>query len=144
MSRGYFAIGITGAKSPENVGTLMRTASNFGAAFTFTVGRRYSDRAANTVKSWRHLPHFDWDFVRVPRDALVVAIEIQEGAKPLSDFTHPERALYMLGAEDTGVPEEMPRDYTVYVPTRECMNVAVTGGIVMYDRQTKEGQNGNS
>lgn len=41
MKRGYFGIGIYHTKNVLNVGTLWRSAHNFGASFIFTVGMRY-------------------------------------------------------------------------------------------------------
>lgn len=42
------------AKKEVNLGTLMRSAFNFGAAYVFTVGRRYSEQASDTVRAVRH------------------------------------------------------------------------------------------
>lgn len=47
-ARGFFGIGIERSKTEHNVGTLWRTADLLGAAFIFTVGRRYKPRQANS------------------------------------------------------------------------------------------------
>ena len=58
--RGYYGIGIDHAKTSVNVGTLWRSAANMGAAFIFTIGRRYPHHCfvprADTVKAWRQIP----------------------------------------------------------------------------------------
>ena len=41
-SEGFCAIGIVNAKNPTNNGTLWRSAYQFGAAFTFTVGKLHT------------------------------------------------------------------------------------------------------
>ena len=41
MMKGYFEIGIYQPKYEENIGTLMRSAYQLGAAGVFTVGKRY-------------------------------------------------------------------------------------------------------
>ena len=59
MSRGYFAVGIYGCKTPENVGTLWRSATLYRAAFVFTVGARYRRfQASDTAKTPNHTPLF--------------------------------------------------------------------------------------
>lgn len=41
MKKGYYGIGIYETKEETNVGTLWRSAQNFGADFIFTIGARY-------------------------------------------------------------------------------------------------------
>lgn len=139
--RGYFAVGIFHPKKEVNVGSLLRTAGILGAAFTFTIGRRYRPDCIDTTKSWRHVPlfHFDtldglWD--SMPFSCPVVGVEMGEHAIPLERFTHPERAIYLLGAEDHGLPPDvMKRCHSlVKLQGNISMNVAVAGSIVLYDR----------
>ena len=144
MSRGYYAIGIVGSKTPLNVGTLWRSAGIMGAQFIFTCGRRYPKQASDTIKAWKHVPLFEFDcsddlFNHVPKDCVPVAVELDAKARPLPKYHHPERAIYMLGAEDTGLPKnvlERCRDI-VQLPGERCLNVAVAGSIVLYDRLAK-------
>lgn len=142
-ARGYFGIGIVNAKTESNVGTLWRSAFQFGAAFIFTVGRRYRKQASDTTQTPRHIPLLEFqdavDF-RVPADCQLIAVEL--GGKPLDGFVHPERAVYLLGAEDHGLPK-WALDRCVYhlsIPTvrPESLNVAVAGAIIMQDRCRKE------
>lgn len=58
---------------------------------------------------------------------------------PLYDFAHPERAAYILGSEDHGVPPELisAAEHCVYIPGSYSLNVAVAGSFVIYDRYTK-------
>lgn len=144
--RGYFSIGIIGSKNELNVGTLWRSASNFGANSIFTVGRRYPDQASDTLKTWRHIPLYEYPdsetfFTAIPKGCIPIGVELDARAKPLANFTHPERAIYVLGAEDNGIPkrvlERLP--YIVSIPSEDCLNVAVAGSIVMYDRTVKLG-----
>lgn len=144
--RGYFAVGIEGAKTKENVGTLMRTAHALGAAFIFTIGRRYPQQASDTTKAWRHIPLFEYADVdqftaALPRDSEVIGVECaQRHPKPLTSFTHPERGVYVLGSEDRGMSGAMLDrcDRLVEIPNCSmCLNVATAGAIVMYDRCAK-------
>lgn len=148
MSRGYFGVGVWHPKTEVNVGTLMRTARCFGAAFAFTVGRRYSRQASDTPDVARHVPLFNFSTVddlanHLPSGCRLVGVELDERAKPLETFTHPVSACYLLGAEDHGLTEEMRQrcHELVYIPgSSHCLNVSVAGSIALYDRMAKRGR----
>lgn len=144
--RGYFGIGIYHGKTEANIGTLWRSAAILGADFIFTIGRRYKAQASDTMKTPRHIPLYnytDYDdfFKHVPYDCPVIAVELADNAVPLEKFEHPERCIYLLGAEDHGLPETILNRcrYTVQLLGDFCMNVATAGSIVMYDRAVKKG-----
>lgn len=139
--RGYFAIGAERMSKSLNLGNLMRSAHAFGGAFTFTIGATYSavEAIADTSRGHQHLPHYDWhsiDEMALPRGCKLVGVELIEGAVSLPRFLHPSRAAYVLGPEKGSLsPELLARcDMTVKIPTRFCINVAMAGAIVMYDR----------
>jgi tRNA (guanosine-2'-O-)-methyltransferase len=140
--RGYFGIGVERAKTLENLGTLWRSAACLGANFVFTVGDRYHRDPTDTIKSWRHLPYwrFDsWDDFRTPYDCITIGVELVEDAKPLERFAHPARCVYVLGPEDGSLSKaalERCQD-VVRFSSRYCLNVAVAGSVVLYDRQAK-------
>ena len=103
MSRGYYGIGVWHPKTETNIGTLWRSAYTYGAAFVFTVGRRYKRQSSDTVKTWRHIPLWNFvdtaDFIKhSPYDAQLICIELAENSHSLVNFVHPERAIYLLGA----------------------------------------------
>ena len=54
--RGFFGIGVWHPKHEINIGGLWRSACCFGAAFVFTVGRRYRNQPSDTLKAVRHIP----------------------------------------------------------------------------------------
>jgi len=142
--RGYYGIGIYNAKTETNMGTLWRSAYNFGADFIYTIGRRYKRQSSDTVKAYRHIPLFnfiDWqDFKNhIPYDCPLVCIEIDNRAKDLKDFIHPERCIYVLGAEDNGIPQKYLKTNQVIQinGSQYCLNVASAGSIIMYDRYVK-------
>ncbi len=147
MSRGYFAIGVFHAKNEVNIGTLLRSAHVFGAAFVFTVGKRYQRQASDTTKAWRHVPLFHFESIadlmeHAPYDCQVIGVEIDERSIDLPAFNHPERAVYLLGAEDGGLSSEAIEAVhrLVVIPgAARCLNVATAGSIVLYDRVAKEG-----
>lgn len=143
MIRGYFGIGVINLKQEVNYGTLFRSALCFGADFLFLIGKRFRKMSSDTVRGERHLPLFEFltvsDFIdHIPYGCQPVCIELDKQARPLAQLCHPERAVYILGPEDGGVPKELISRYTtVQIPTVFCLNVAVAGSIVMYDRISK-------
>lgn len=141
-TRGFFAIGVWHPKTKVNIGTLIRTAHIYGASLCFTIGRRYR-KQASAVKLDRHIPvlHFDtteqWRQA-MPANARLVAVEMSDEATPLAEYKHPERAIYLLGAEDHGLRADMMQGCEiVQLPGERSVNVAVAGSIVLYDRWTK-------
>lgn len=143
-ARGYFGIGIYNNKTQMNLGTLLRSAHAFGASFVFTIGRRYKKQCSDTSKSWRHLPVYNYkdyeDFnTHRPFDCRLICVEDCLWSIPLPIVSHPERCIYLLGAEDAGLPVRILQKHTVaHIPGGEyCFNVAVAGSIVMYDRYNK-------
>ena len=140
-ARGYFEVGVYCPKTETNVGTLWRSAFQLGAAGIFTIGRRYRQQASDTPKTPRHVPlrHFEsfdqWASSR-PHGAMLVGVEM--GGRALEDFTHPMQAVYLLGAEDHGLPpqilERCDRVVSLSAVRTESYNVAVAGSLVMYHR----------
>lgn len=124
-----------------NLGNLMRSAHAFGASFTFTIGATYQalEARADTSKGQWHLPHYDWaslDEMHLPRGCELVGVELTETAIDLPSFRHPLRAAYVLGPERGSLSDALLArcDYVVKIPTAFCINVAMAGAIVMYDR----------
>lgn len=143
MKKGYFGIGIYETKETTNVGTLWRSAQNFGADFIFTIGARYKKQRTDTCKTTRNIPLFEYknweDFEKhLPRESELVFIEQDDESKDLSNYKHPRQAVYILGAEDYGIPKELMKGKTkIQIESPMCLNVAVAGSIVMYDRNCK-------
>lgn len=146
--RGYFGIGIFHNRSKRNIGTLWRSAKLFNASFVFTIQMRYKWQPTDTQKAWRHVPFFHYedvdDFLKhIPHDCKLIGIELTEEATDIALFKHPERCVYLLGAEDTGLPEELLAlcHQVVKLPGKHSMNVSTAGSIVLYDRFLKDAKN---
>lgn len=144
MNRGYFGIGIYNGKTVYNLGTLWRSALILGADFIFTVGSRYKKQCSDTMQTPRHIPLYHYSaaqdfFDHVPYNCPVVAVELSEKSIPLEKYSHRERCIYLLGAEDGGIPAAVLDRCVdvVQVMGDYCYNVAVAGSIVMYDREVK-------
>lgn len=144
--RGYFEIGIYRGKTVANLGTLWRSAYQLGAAGIFVIGHRYKPMASDVYRTWRHIPlrqfkTFD-DFMEArPHDCPLVGVEM--GGTPLAGFSHPQRAMYLLGAEDNGLPSHVRAKCQSIVSLEairtESYNVAVAGSLVMYQRLAMRG-----
>lgn len=146
-SRGYYGVAVWSPKSEHNVGTLWRSAFLYDAAFICTVGAaRYQKQPGDTPHTSNHVPLLHYSgrddlLAHLPHSCALVGVELDERAVPLPKFAHPERAVYLLGAEDNGIPPSVlaachhvvkipgPRDWS--------MNVAAAGSVVLYDRWAK-------
>lgn len=124
-----------------NLGNLMRSAHGFGASFTFTIGATYRalEARADTSKGQLHLPHYNWANLaemQLPQGCALVGVELIDEAIDLPSFRHPLRAAYVLGPEMGSLsPPLLARcEHVVKIPTKFCVNVAMAGAIVMYDR----------
>lgn len=146
MSGGYFAVGIYGCKTEANVGTLWRSATLYGAAFVFTIGKRYRRQASDTPNTPLHTPllHFatvDDLHAHLPHGAPLIGVELDPRARLLTGYGHPERAVYLLGAEDDGLPlNVLDRCHSiVQIETLlpQSMNVATAGTVLLHDRHVK-------
>jgi len=140
-NRGFFEIGIYCTKTKVNVGTLWRSAYQLGAGGIFTIGKRFALQSSDTCKAHRHIPlrefvtFQEFQFAR-PKSSILVGVEFD--GKLLSKFHHPQQAMYLLGAEDSGLPEYILKQCQSIVSIESVRqasyNVAVAGSIVMYQR----------
>jgi tRNA G18 (ribose-2'-O)-methylase SpoU len=142
--RGYFGIGILNAKTETNIGTLWRSAFIMGASFIFTIGHRYKKQPSDTPQSWKHIPLYNYEsfeefYKIIPYDCQLIGIELDEKSIPIAEFKHPERCIYLLGAEDSGLTKEAINKChkLVILPGEYCLNVSVAGSIVLFDRIQK-------
>jgi len=138
----FFGIGIQNGKTPENLGVLWRSAQNMGASFIFTIGNRYAKQACDTHNAVKSMPYFHYDtfddfFNNLPKGARIVGVELSENAENLETFHHPQRCVYVLGAEDHGLSKQAieKSHFLVKFQSQLSLNVSVAGSIVMYDRQ---------
>jgi RNA methyltransferase, TrmH family len=120
-----------GVADPGNIGTLIRTADAFRAAISLTRGSAdpTSPKAlrASAGSIWR-VP-----FVEGGRGRRVALVA--HGGVPLADVDLHGEVTFLLGAERTGVPPEVPRDAEASIPIAraESLNVAVAGAIALYE-----------
>jgi tRNA G18 (ribose-2'-O)-methylase SpoU len=143
---GYCAIGVFRGKTEHNLGTLWRSAYILGAAYIFTVDHRYKKQPSDVVKAWARIPLFHYksfdDLLNnIPHDCRLVGVELTDKAIMLDEFDHPKRAIYLLGAENEGLSQEIldKCHYVIKLAGHSSLNVGVAGSIVMHDRALKMG-----
>lgn len=147
------AIALCNPKYPHNVGAAIRAASCFGIKQVWFTGNRVSldpkgkERLPREerMKGYKEveLRQFDY-FFDCYDDAVPVAVELSEGAELLTQFEHPEKALYVFGPEDGSINQVMRKHChrRVVIPTRHCTNLAAAIYIILYDRMLKRQQAG--
>ena len=147
--RGYFGIGIERSSKARNAGNLFRSAHAFGASFIFTIATHYSKQAtgSDTSNSREQIPFYQFNSVAdttFPEGCRLVGIELLDEAVELPLFKHPLQAAYVLGPERGSLSKELVDrcDHIIKIPTSFCINVAMAGAIVMYDRTISLGRFG--
>lgn len=145
----YFEIGVYQPRRELNIGTLWRSAYQLGAAGIFTIGRPYKRQPTDTTRTQRNIPLREYNSLeefleRRPVGAVLVGVEM--GGQPLAGFKHPECALYLLGAEDSGlgprIAGQCNRVVEIESVNYPSYNVAVAGSLVMYHRLITLGKPG--
>lgn len=144
MTEPTLSIGLTNPKSPVNVGLVMRASGCFGVDAVFYTGERY-DRAApfntDTQNASLSIP-LTW-VQSLPGDLAdstqVVCVELVEGAIPLNEYQHPDKALYIFGPEDGSIHQTVidQADAVVFIPTNGSLNLAAAVNVLLYDRRAK-------
>lgn len=127
---------------PGNVGTLIRTADAFGAsvALSEACADPTSPRAVRaTAGAIFRVPLVPWDDAPARRVALVA-----HGGEPLRDVDLAPPLTFLLGAERSGLPNELATDCcktTIPLPgAAESLNVAAAGAIALYEASRRGGR----
>ncbi len=140
-------IGLCNPKSPTNVGAVMRAAGCYQASEVRFTGTRFAQAAKYHTDTKDMAGKIDLKQMEsltdeLDQDTKIVCVELAEGATPLPQFQHPEKAIYIFGPEDSSIPQQVvdKADAVVYVPTIGCMNLAATVNVLLYDRLAKSNQ----
>lgn len=146
--RGYFGIGVEAVSKEQNGGTLARTAHAFGASFFFTIDSAINMRemrTTDTSDAFDHMPYYDYATaadIDLPKDCILVGVELTDEAVELPSFRHPTRAAYIFGPEMGNLSPEIMEQcaHVIKIPMKFCVNVGVAAAIVMYDRMISMGR----
>ena len=140
----FCCVGLVNPKSPENVGSVMRAAGCYGVDEVYYTGNRFELArrfATDTKQMVEKIPLLGVDDLMafIPQGCVPVVVDLIDGATPLPDYVHPERAFYIFGPEDGTLDPALygaVKD-VVYVPTQVCMNLAASVNVILYDRLAK-------
>jgi tRNA G18 (ribose-2'-O)-methylase SpoU len=146
MTDGFFGIALYRPKTHHNYGSLLRTSQVFGAHFISLIGARFQKQSSDTFQAEYSIPVYEHDcfddFYRsLPRGTMVIGVEQGADAEDLANFQHPLRAVYVLGAEDDGLPKDILKrcHRTLSLRGERSLNLAVAGSIVIYHREGLRG-----
>ena len=146
--KGYFGIGVDGISKSMNAGAVLRTGHAFGADFAFFIHsniKKEEIRISDTSNTENNIPTYIFDNIQkmiLPRGCKLVGVEITEKAYDLPTFRHPRLAAYILGSERFGLSKGVLEkcDFLIKIPTKFSVNLALAGGIVLYDRMISLGK----
>ncbi|HZQ64391.1 MAG TPA: RNA methyltransferase [Gaiellaceae bacterium] len=121
---------------PGNVGALVRSADAFGASIALSEGcadPTGPKALRGSAGAIFRVPLGRFDQAEGRRVALVAAL-----GRPLDELELGEGTVFVLGAERSGLPDEVVRtcDALATIPTEdasESLNVAVAGSIALYE-----------
>lgn len=140
-NRGFCAIGLVQPKTSINVGSVLRAAYCFDAAFVAHTGQRYTKAPTDTFNVSKHRPLFHAEdiFSLCPQDCEPVAVDLVPDAIPLDKFRHLPRAFYIFGPEDGTLGKTVVSRCarSIVIPSRSCLNLAAAVNVVLYDRVAK-------
>ncbi len=133
-------------KSPENMGHIIRLASNFGCKKLFFVGDENVVRESKIKKvGGAAIGQINWSFVDedswmqyIDEDYQFIAIETSENSKCLTDIQFPEKVAFILGNEIYGLTNEVVEkcNLAVHIPMIgrvKSMNVSHACSVVLYE-----------
>lgn len=140
----FYGIGIMQVTNEHNIGTLWRSAYILGASFIFTVDEKYKCQSSDVITTPSRIPLYHYKDLadlkaHLPYGAPLVGVELTDDAVMISQFEHPQRAVYLLGSETNGLSEATLAEchQLIKLPGEFSLNVAVAGSIIMHDRISK-------
>ncbi|MGQ1786818.1 TrmH family RNA methyltransferase [Saccharicrinis sp. GN24d3] len=133
-------------KSPENMGHIIRLASNFGCAKVIFIGDSQSVRHSKIKKvAGAAAGQIEWQFCKpeelknhLPEGYTVCAIETTDNSLNLSDGVLPEKVAFVLGNEIHGVSAELMEQcsHFYHIPmigAIKSMNVSHACSVALYE-----------
>lgn len=136
-------------KYAHNVGTILRACSCWGAGCLMLFGNRV-ELEENPIKRLPReermkgyadvsIVNYQRPFDLIPDEYTPVAVELVPGTETLTQFEHPEKAIYVFGPEDGSLNTVALRlcHRFVAIPSRHCLNLAASVYTVLYDRFAK-------
>lgn len=142
-----FGVSLINCKNAWNLGNALRSTVAFGGSLFVVQGNRWKNTGdwekTDTENARSRIPIFMTDsdpFIYFPENATRVAVEMVKEATSITEFTHPENAIYLFGPEDGRIPDETLKrcEHTIYLPTAYSLNLAACVASVACHRMTQE------
>lgn len=140
--RSELEIAIENLERDFNMGTIVRTANAFNVKKIHIIGRRqWNKRGAMVTDAYMNIeyhPTVDAFVEAVKKDnRTIVAMDIIEGAKNVSEYPLPFKSVLVFGAEGPGISKELLEKSDVVLQIEQfgstrSINVGVAAGIAMY------------
>ncbi len=134
-------------KYPHNIAAAIRAASCFDVGRLVWTGDRVHIRGLDRLPREERMKGYkevEWFQTNRPFDmfdpsCVPVCVELMENSEPLTTFVHPDRAVYVFGPEDGGVPQVIRRHCHrfVHIQANHCLNLAAAINVVLHDRKAK-------
>lgn len=125
-----------------NMGTIVRAANAFNVSMVHIIGRKqWNKRGAMSTDLYMHVQYHKTakEFAEAvhARGMTIVAVDIVDGAKPLSSVTFPRHSVLVFGSEGEGLSQALRYYATMTVHIEQLgstrsLNVGVAAGIAMY------------
>jgi len=141
--RHSFDVAIFDSSNYFNLGSIVRTAHNFMCNKIYSINlEEYYRPAAKAAKKYEEIEYYSLnEFIKTFLNRSIVSMERRPGllnTEDLMTFQWPSNPIIFFGSEKTGVPDEILNISTnvVSIPQYGLVNdfnIAVAGGIVMYD-----------
>lgn len=141
-SRQDLEIAIENLQRDYNMGTIVRCANAFNIKKVHIIGRKqWNKRGAMVTDLYMNIQYHDdvaaFELAMNKAGREIIAIDIVEGAKGLSEIKLPKNAVMVFGAEGPGLSKELLSKAKEVVMIEQfgstrSVNVGVAAGIAMY------------
>lgn len=142
--KGEIVFCLTNSDKPANVGSIFRLAEGLNAKVWLCGHTPVPPNPQISVTSMNQEARVEWQHFTFAHEAIreakkqgykTIAVEICQGAKPYAEYPYPKKICFVLGNENTGVPQEILSicDEVVFIPyygKNYSYNVAVSGAMV--------------
>lgn len=141
-TRSELEIAVENLERDFNMGTIVRNANAFNVGRVHIIGRRqWNKRGAMKTDAYLHIEYHASvdDFMGSMKEngKEVIAVDIVQGSRPLSEKPLPYNAVLVFGSEGPGLSEELLEKASQVVHIEQfgstrSVNVGVASGIAMY------------
>lgn len=141
--RSGLEVAIENLQRDYNMGTIVRAANAFNTSRVHIIGRKqWNKRGAMVTDLYMNIMYHDdveaFSQYMERQKRTIIAVDIIEGAEPISSVDLPADSVLVFGAEGPGLSKQLlaAAAKTVMIPqdgSTRSLNVGVAAGIAMYE-----------